>query len=70
MLFQMLLIENPAYHHEHIWYVTECCLLILQNFIETDNEGNGILRRRDIKNALYGFDIPLTPREFEKLWMR
>ncbi|CAH6791283.1 Efcab6 [Phodopus roborovskii] len=39
-----------------------------KNFIETDNEGNGILRRRDIKNALYGFDIPLTPREFEKLW--
>ncbi|XP_004438095.1 PREDICTED: EF-hand calcium-binding domain-containing protein 6 [Ceratotherium simum simum] len=41
-----------------------------KNFIETDNEGNGILRRRDIKNALYGFDIPLTPREFEKLWVR
>nr|XP_013008613.1 EF-hand calcium-binding domain-containing protein 6 [Cavia porcellus] len=39
-----------------------------KNFIETDTEGNGILRRRDIKNALYGFDIPLTPREFEKLW--
>nr|KAF6494659.1 EF-hand calcium binding domain 6 [Rousettus aegyptiacus] len=39
-----------------------------KNFIETDNEGNGILRRRDVKNALYGFDIPLTPREFEKLW--
>ncbi|XP_028644602.1 EF-hand calcium-binding domain-containing protein 6 isoform X3 [Grammomys surdaster] len=39
-----------------------------KNFIETDNEGNGILRRRDIKNSLYGFDIPLTPREFEKLW--
>ncbi|XP_051015371.1 EF-hand calcium-binding domain-containing protein 6 [Acomys russatus] len=39
-----------------------------KNFIETDNEGHGILRRRDIKNALYGFDIPLTPREFEKLW--
>ncbi|VTJ81753.1 Hypothetical predicted protein [Marmota monax] len=42
----------------------------VQNFIETDKEGNGILRRRDIKNALYGFDIPLTPREFEKLWQR
>ncbi|XP_057599313.1 EF-hand calcium-binding domain-containing protein 6 [Hippopotamus amphibius kiboko] len=41
-----------------------------KNFIETDSEGNGILRRRDVKNALYGFDIPLTPREFEKLWMR
>ncbi|KAM9672249.1 EF-hand calcium-binding domain-containing protein 6 [Trichechus inunguis] len=41
-----------------------------KNFIETDSEGNGILRRRDIKNALYGFDIPLTPREFEKLWTR
>nr|XP_019570611.1 PREDICTED: EF-hand calcium-binding domain-containing protein 6 [Rhinolophus sinicus] len=41
-----------------------------KNFIETDNEGNGILRRRDIKNALFGFDIPLTPREFEKLWTR
>ncbi|XP_003419846.2 EF-hand calcium-binding domain-containing protein 6 [Loxodonta africana] len=41
-----------------------------KNFIETDREGNGILRRRDIKNALYGFDIPLTPREFEKLWTR
>ncbi|KAB0386586.1 hypothetical protein FD755_001542 [Muntiacus reevesi] len=41
-----------------------------KNFIETDSEGNGILRRRDVRNALYGFDIPLTPREFEKLWMR
>uniref|UniRef100_A0A8C9EF00 EF-hand calcium-binding domain-containing protein 6 n=1 Tax=Phocoena sinus TaxID=42100 RepID=A0A8C9EF00_PHOSS len=41
-----------------------------KNFIETDNEGNSILRRRDVKNALYGFDIPLTPRECEKLWMR
>ncbi|XP_055252064.1 EF-hand calcium-binding domain-containing protein 6 isoform X2 [Moschus berezovskii] len=41
-----------------------------KNFIETDSEGNGILRRRDMKNALYGFDVPLTPREFEKLWMR
>ncbi|XP_039319148.2 EF-hand calcium-binding domain-containing protein 6 isoform X3 [Saimiri boliviensis] len=41
-----------------------------KNFLETDNEGNGILRRRDVKNALYGFDIPLTPREFEKLWAR
>ncbi|KAI4545805.1 hypothetical protein MG293_002360 [Ovis ammon polii] len=41
-----------------------------KNFIETDSEGNGILRRRDVKNVLYGFDIPLTPREFEKLWMR
>ncbi|XP_042553898.1 EF-hand calcium-binding domain-containing protein 6 [Dipodomys spectabilis] len=39
-----------------------------KNFIETDTEGNGILRRRDIKNALYGFDIPLMPREFERLW--
>lgn len=39
-----------------------------KNFIETDNEGNSIVRQRDIKNALYGFDIPLTPREFEKLW--
>ncbi|KAM7115087.1 EF-hand calcium-binding domain-containing protein 6 isoform 2-T2 [Molossus nigricans] len=41
-----------------------------KNFIETDSEGAGILRRLDVKNALYGFDIPLTPREFEKLWMR
>ncbi|XP_056653467.1 EF-hand calcium-binding domain-containing protein 6 isoform X2 [Monodelphis domestica] len=41
-----------------------------KHFLETDNEGNGILRRRDIRNALYGFDIPITPREFEKLWMR
>ncbi|XP_071077203.1 EF-hand calcium-binding domain-containing protein 6 isoform X3 [Desmodus rotundus] len=41
-----------------------------KNFMETDSEGTGILRRRDVKNALYGFDIPLTPREFEKLWMR
>ncbi|XP_054575594.1 EF-hand calcium-binding domain-containing protein 6 isoform X2 [Eptesicus fuscus] len=41
-----------------------------KNFTETDHEGAGILRRRDIKNALYGFDVPLTPRELEKLWMR
>ncbi|XP_053518237.1 EF-hand calcium-binding domain-containing protein 6 isoform X2 [Artibeus jamaicensis] len=41
-----------------------------KNFMETDSEGTGILRRRDVKNVLFGFDIPLTPREFEKLWMR
>ncbi|KAM6216502.1 EF-hand calcium-binding domain-containing protein 6 [Rhynchocyon petersi] len=41
-----------------------------KNFLETDKEGRGILRQRDIKNALYGFDIPLTPQEFEKLWTR
>ncbi|XP_072452460.1 EF-hand calcium-binding domain-containing protein 6 isoform X2 [Notamacropus eugenii] len=41
-----------------------------KNFLETDNEGNGILRRRDVRNSLYGFDIPITPREFEKLWAR
>nr|XP_020838613.1 EF-hand calcium-binding domain-containing protein 6 [Phascolarctos cinereus] len=41
-----------------------------KNFLETDSEGNGILRRRDIRNSLYGFDIPITPREFEKLWAR
>uniref|UniRef100_A0A4X2KLB3 EF-hand domain-containing protein n=1 Tax=Vombatus ursinus TaxID=29139 RepID=A0A4X2KLB3_VOMUR len=41
-----------------------------KNFLETDNESNGILRRRDIRNSLYGFDIPITPREFEKLWAR
>ncbi|CAK6444005.1 unnamed protein product [Pipistrellus nathusii] len=41
-----------------------------KNFTETDHEGTSILRRRDIKNALYGFDIPLTPRELDKLWMR
>ncbi|XP_055963055.1 EF-hand calcium-binding domain-containing protein 6 [Sorex fumeus] len=40
-----------------------------KNFLETDSDGNGILRRRDIRNALYGFAVPLTPREFEKLWM-
>ncbi|XP_023391663.1 EF-hand calcium-binding domain-containing protein 6 [Pteropus vampyrus] len=51
-----------SWHQYHVFVVS--------NFIETDNEGNGILRRRDVKNALYGFDIPLTPREFEKLWMR
>lgn len=41
-----------------------------QNFIETNTKGEGIIRRRDIKNALYGFSVPLTPREFEKLWTR
>ncbi|XP_036884383.1 EF-hand calcium-binding domain-containing protein 6 [Sturnira hondurensis] len=41
-----------------------------KNFLETDSEGTGILRRRDVRNVLFGFDIPLTPREFEKLWMR
>ncbi|XP_074128004.1 EF-hand calcium-binding domain-containing protein 6 isoform X2 [Sminthopsis crassicaudata] len=41
-----------------------------KNFLETDSEGNGILRRKDIRNALFGFDIPITPREFEKLWAR
>ncbi|XP_051818209.1 EF-hand calcium-binding domain-containing protein 6 isoform X1 [Antechinus flavipes] len=41
-----------------------------KNFLETDSEGNGILRRKDIRNALFGFDIPITPREFEKLWAK
>ncbi|XP_045691090.1 EF-hand calcium-binding domain-containing protein 6 [Phyllostomus hastatus] len=41
-----------------------------KNFTERDSEGAAIVRPRDIKNVLFGFDIPLTPREFEKLWMR
>ncbi|KAM5333804.1 EF-hand calcium-binding domain-containing protein 6 isoform 2-T2 [Glossophaga mutica] len=41
-----------------------------KNFMGTDSQGAGILRRQDVKNALFGFDIPLTPREFAKLWMR
>lgn len=69
-MFRTLTVETPVSHRSVAWQVTQGRLLALQNFIETDSEGNGILRRRDVKNALYGFDIPLTPREFEKLWLR
>nr|XP_008109631.1 PREDICTED: EF-hand calcium-binding domain-containing protein 6 [Anolis carolinensis] len=40
------------------------------HFHEYDNEGNGIILKRELKDVLYKFCIPLNPKEFEKLWAR
>lgn len=45
-------------------------LLLLQTFCEIDSEGNGILQKKDLRNVLYRFSLPITSSEFEKLWTR
>ncbi|EMP33996.1 EF-hand calcium-binding domain-containing protein 6, partial [Chelonia mydas] len=39
-------------------------------FHEFDSEGNGIVQPEDLRAVLFRFAIPITPKEFEKLWAR
>ncbi|XP_053113484.1 EF-hand calcium-binding domain-containing protein 6 isoform X3 [Hemicordylus capensis] len=39
-------------------------------FHEYDSDGNGIVLKKDLKDVLYRFGIPINPKDFEKLWAR
>uniref|UniRef100_A0A8C5QE90 EF-hand domain-containing protein n=1 Tax=Leptobrachium leishanense TaxID=445787 RepID=A0A8C5QE90_9ANUR len=43
---------------------------LAQTFCEIDSDGNGIVQKKDLRNVLFRFSIPMTPNEFEKLWNR
>ncbi|XP_056373356.1 EF-hand calcium-binding domain-containing protein 6 [Hyla sarda] len=43
---------------------------LAKTFCEIDSEGNGIIQKKDLRNVLYRFSLPITKNEFEKLWHR
>ncbi|KAM9311492.1 EF-hand calcium-binding domain-containing protein 6 [Gastrophryne carolinensis] len=43
---------------------------LAKTFCEIDSEGNGIIQKKDLRNLLYRFSLPITSNEFEKLWNR
>uniref|UniRef100_A0A674KIF1 EF-hand domain-containing protein n=1 Tax=Terrapene triunguis TaxID=2587831 RepID=A0A674KIF1_9SAUR len=43
---------------------------LARTFREFDSEGNGIVQPEDLRAVLFRFAIPITPKEFEKLWAR
>ncbi|CAH2278349.1 EF-hand calcium-binding domain-containing 6 [Pelobates cultripes] len=43
---------------------------LAKTFCEFDSEGNGIVQKKDLRNVLFRFSIPITAKEFEKLWDR
>nr|XP_025042844.1 EF-hand calcium-binding domain-containing protein 6 isoform X2 [Pelodiscus sinensis]XP_025042845.1 EF-hand calcium-binding domain-containing protein 6 isoform X3 [Pelodiscus sinensis] len=43
---------------------------LARTFREFDSKGNGIVQPEDLRAVLFRFAIPITPKEFEKLWAR
>ncbi|XP_075066378.1 EF-hand calcium-binding domain-containing protein 6 isoform X2 [Mixophyes fleayi] len=43
---------------------------LAKTFCEMDSDGNGIIQKKDLRNVLYRFSLPITSHEFEKLWIR
>ncbi|KAM4748693.1 EF-hand calcium-binding domain-containing protein 6 [Rhinophrynus dorsalis] len=43
---------------------------LAKTFCEMDSEGNGIIQKKDLRNVLFRFSLPVTANEFEKLWSR
>ncbi|MEE6477547.1 hypothetical protein FKM82_011546 [Ascaphus truei] len=43
---------------------------LAKTFCEIDRQGNGIVQSKDLRNVLFRFSLPITPKEFEKLWKR
>ncbi|KAM3926185.1 EF-hand calcium-binding domain-containing protein 6 [Leptodactylus fuscus] len=43
---------------------------LAKTFCEIDSDGNGIIQKKDLRNVLYRFSLPITKNEFEKLWHR
>ncbi|XP_044133778.1 EF-hand calcium-binding domain-containing protein 6 [Bufo gargarizans] len=43
---------------------------LAKTFCEIDSDGNGIIQKKDLRNVLYRFSLPITKSEFEKLWHR
>uniref|UniRef100_A0A8C8SZL0 EF-hand domain-containing protein n=1 Tax=Pelusios castaneus TaxID=367368 RepID=A0A8C8SZL0_9SAUR len=43
---------------------------LARTFREFDSRGQGIVQPEDLRAVLFRFAIPITPKEFEKLWAR
>ncbi|XP_053575675.1 EF-hand calcium-binding domain-containing protein 6 [Bombina bombina] len=43
---------------------------LAKTFCEIDSDGNGIIQKKDLRKVLFRFSLPITPKEFEKLWSR
>ncbi|XP_066446468.1 EF-hand calcium-binding domain-containing protein 6 isoform X2 [Eleutherodactylus coqui] len=43
---------------------------LAKTFCEIDSDGNGIIQKKDLRNVLYRFSLPITKKEFDKLWSR
>ncbi|XP_068134278.1 EF-hand calcium-binding domain-containing protein 6 isoform X2 [Hyperolius riggenbachi] len=43
---------------------------LAKTFCEIDSDGNGIIQKKELRNVLYRFSLPITSKEFEKLWNR
>ncbi|CAN2387261.1 calcium ion binding [Pristimantis euphronides] len=43
---------------------------LAKTFCEIDSDGNGIIQKKDLRNVLYRFSLPITKNEFDKLWHR
>ncbi|XP_042191044.1 EF-hand calcium-binding domain-containing protein 6 isoform X2 [Callorhinchus milii] len=41
---------------------------LIKNFKVYDCEGNLIVRKKDLRDVLYRFFLPISPKQFEKLW--
>ena len=43
---------------------------ISRAFRNFDEDGNGIVTKKELKSILYRFQLSLTQQEFDKLWNR
>lgn len=43
---------------------------ISRAFRNFDEDGNGIVTKKELKNILYRYQLSLTQEEFDKLWNR
>ena len=42
--------------------------VFLQAFMTVDSSGKGVVTKRDLRELLYRFVVPMGPQEFKKLW--
>ncbi|XP_031753958.1 EF-hand calcium-binding domain-containing protein 6 [Xenopus tropicalis] len=65
--------EDLACEQAHYYLVTKAQGRwhdMAKTFCEIDSEGNGIVQKKDLRNVLFRFYLPIHPKEFEKLWGR
>ncbi|OCT86063.1 EF-hand calcium-binding domain-containing protein 6 [Xenopus laevis] len=65
--------EDLACEQAHYYLVTKAQGRwhdMAKTFCEIDREGNGIIQKKDLRNVLFTFYLPIHPKEFEKLWNR
>ena len=58
-------------------YLTQLCvkshsviLLSVQAFFHSDEEGNGLVSKKELRELLYSYALPITANQFEKIWSR